>query len=761
MSTVSNTNSNSIYFTGLASSIDTDSIVSKLMQIEQSAVTRLQTQQSEIQTRQSALSTLKSRLSSLSSASSALNSSAAFETVSATSSDTAVATVTASSGALAGSYKLTVSKLAQSHKIGSIAKSSATEALGLAAGTIVVNGKGVSITESDSLTAIATKINSANAGVTASIIDGGAGSAYITLASKTSGAAGGIQISDLSGSIASTGLGLISGSTSYRETITGGATSIGFSDANTKLGSLLGATSVGSKSFNLNGTDINIDFDNATLADVATAINSSGSGATASVRTVTTNGSTTYKLDLTGVTTKTDSGGALEALGILQRSFGSEVSAAQDANYTIDGIAMTSSTNSLTSVIPGVTVTLKKADAADPEEATINLSKDTSSTVSKVKTFVTAFNEIMTLISENSKFDSDTYEGGVFFGDSVVQQIESQIGDMVFTQVEGLSTKYNNLAALGLSYGDDSKLEFDESVLTKALSEDSAAVAAVFKATGKGSNDSITYVSNTSKTVASGTSNYTVDITQVATQGSYKAEIGQTDASTVSERLTFNGSAFGNTDYTVYLDTGNTLTATINKINSDSKLKDLVTAVNDNGSLKLVAKRYGTLGNFTVTSNLAAATDNSGIGMTSAGVAVSGLDVAGTINGEEATGSGQFLTGKEGNKTTSGLQIQYSGASTGVVGTVNFTKGVGSMMYDLLYGFTDSVGGIFATTDKELQSQYDDIGDNITSMQTRLETKEQELRKKFSAMESALSKLQNQQAQLTAMLSSLSSSSSS
>lgn len=761
MSTVSSTNSNSIYFTGLASSIDTDSIVTKLMQIENAAVTRLQTQQSEIQTRQNALSALKSNLSSLSSAASALNSSTAFDTVAATSSDTSVATVTSSTGALAGTYQLSVSKLAQTHKIGSAAKSSTSTALGLTAGTVVINGKGVSITSSDSLTSIATKINSADAGVTASIIDGGTNSAYLTLSSKTSGASGKIQISDLSGNIASTGLGLISGSTSYRETITGGVTSSNFSDANTKLGTLLGATSVGTKSFNLNGTDISVDFDNATLSDVATAINSSGSGVTASVRTVTKDGTTSYKLDLTGISSYTDSGGALEALGVVQRAYGSQITAAQDAQYSIDGISMTSSTNTLTSVIPNVTLTLLKADETTPKTSSISLTRDNSAAISKVKTFVSAYNDIMSLISENSKLDSETYEGGVFFGDSVVQQVESQIADMVFTQVEGLSSKYNNLAMLGLSYNDDDQLELDESVLTTALNSDPSAVAAVFKATGKGSNDSITYVSNTSKTIASGASNYSVDITQVATQGTYTAETAQSSASTVSERLTFNGAAFGNTDYTVYLDTGNTLTATINKINSDSKLKDLVTAENDNGSLKLVAKKYGTLGNFTVTSNLAAATDNSGIGTSSAGTTVAGLNVAGTINGETATGSGQFLTGDEGNSTTSGLQIQYTGSTTGIVGTIGFTKGVGASMYDLLYGFTDSVSGIFATTNKELQSQYDDIGTNITDLQTRLETKEAELRLKFSKMESALSELQNQQSQLTSMLSSLSSSSSS
>ena len=50
------------------------------------------------------------------------------------------------------------------------------------------------------------------------------------------------------------------------------------------------------------------------------------------------------------------------------------------------------------------------------------------------------------------------------------------------------------------------------------------------------------------------------------------------------------------------------------------------------------------------------------------GIHVEGF--AGTINGETATGAGQFLTGDTANATTSGLQIQYTGSSTGLVGTI-------------------------------------------------------------------------------------------
>jgi hypothetical protein len=53
---------------------------------------------------------------------------------------------------------------------------------------VVINGKALAVTATDTLTTIAQRINGLGAGVTASLVDGGSGSAYLTLASNTTGA---------------------------------------------------------------------------------------------------------------------------------------------------------------------------------------------------------------------------------------------------------------------------------------------------------------------------------------------------------------------------------------------------------------------------------------------------------------------------------------------------------------------------------------------------------------------------------------------
>ena len=79
---------------------------------------------------------------------------------------------------------------------------------------------------------------------------------------------------------------------------------------------------------------------------------------------------------------------------------------------------------------------------------------------------------------------------------------------------------------------------------------------------------------------------------------------------------------------------------------------------------------YGSASGFTVTANaLLGFTDNT----------YSGLDVAGTINGEAATGSGQTLTGNSGTAHVDGLVLTYTGSATGGIGDLTFTLGVADL----------------------------------------------------------------------------------
>lgn len=741
-----------INFTGLASGLDTNSIIQKLMSLDQAPVTQLQNQQAVLQNQQQVYSQLSSLLSAFQTSASTLNSPSAFQNVSASSSDTTVATVVAGNTAQVGTYNLTVTQLALAQKLSSAAQTNATTALGYS-GTAVINGKSFSISNTDTLTTIAQTINGLNAGVTASIVNGGTGNTYLTLTSTATGSANQMQIGDMSGTPLES-LGLTNGATSIRSAITNGAQSFGLSSGTTSLQSVLGATTSGS--ITINGTAVSVNFATDSLQTIANNINANVSGVSASVKSNTSNGATTYQLQITGnsgTPTFVDSGDVLQSLGILQQGASTVLVPAQDAAYKLDNVSLTSSSNTITTAIPGTTLTLLKGTPASPATSTLTFSQNTAGIISNLQNFVTAYNGVVDYISQNSQFDSKSFQAGPLFGDSVANQIQTQMSSILFSNVPGYSGSYPNLASLGFTLSQTGDLSLNTSTVTNALSSDPQDVMKLFEAVGQGSNSNLSYVTSTSSTKASTAGPYAVSISQLATKASYVAGTAQTQAESNAETLTFNGSLFNTSPYSIILNIGATLAQNVAQINSDPKLSQLVTAKITNGALEIDSNKYGSGGNFSVTSNLAAGANNSGVGTGGQGTTTNGLDTQGTINGEAATGNGQFLTGNTGNANTSGLQIQYVGTSTGLVGTMSFSNGVASQLYNLAQGYTTATTGLLATASQGLQNQIDGFQTDITSLQAQLQLEKQNLTQEFAAMENAMSQLQAQSQSLGFMLS--------
>ena len=738
-----------IRFSGVGSGIDVDSIVSQLMQIESFPLQRLQTQQIILQNKQQLYSQFRSSLVSLNAASSSLNAAGTFNPIKAQSSKSEVATLSAAATATAGTYELTVSKLAQSQKLSSIAQTSTSAPLGHT-GNFVINGKAINVTATDTLTNIASKINEAGAGVTASLLNGGEGSAYLTLTSTKSGAKGALQMSDLTGTTLSS-LGIIGGAPAIRDLVDPTTVrSFGLSSSTESIGNLLGQSASGL--FRIGVTDIAVDFANDSLQDIADRVNLAGTGATASVVTATENGKTTHKLQITGPGIPgdlSDPNGLLENIGFYQRPAANQLIAAQDAEFTIDGFAMTSATNTVADVIPGVTVTLLKANSATPETSTLTLTKDFEKIKDSLKDFQKAYNSVVDFIKNNSAFDSETFDSGPLFGDSMASQVESTLADILFTNVG--SGTLQNLAQLGFGMDQAGKLTLDEAIVDTTLASNLDGVKNLLMSTGTSTNSLLKYVSSSSKTIDSGQAGYVVDITQVATKTTLFASKEQTMPNAGGELLTFSGSAFGSQSINLYVDAGSSLADLVTKINNDSRLKNEISASIVGGHLNIESIRFGSPGRFTVVSNLAAGPDNSGIGVATESVRTDGLDVAGTINGEAATGSGQFLLGNTGNTTTEGLQVQYTGNTLGVVGNVGFTRGVASLIGYRMDSFTDSVNGLFTSTDKSLSDQISDLSKRIEDFQEQLTLRESTLRRRYAAMESAIAQLQSQSSRLSAM----------
>ena len=728
--------------------MDTEGIISKLVSIQKQPIARLQQQQQKYLKQADVIAALKGQISNVAQSANSLLTADAFSAVIPSNSDSSVASLVMSGVGQAGNYTLSVSKLAQAQKISSGAQSSVSTALGQT-GQFTINGKLVSVDSTDSLSSVARKINDVSPGATASIINGGTGNAYLTITSSNSGISGKPQLSDLTGSFLST-IGVLGATENIRLPITNGAAGINFSSSSDIVGSSLGVTGLTAQTIKVNGVNVSINLQSDSLQAVADKINSASTGATASVVSVTEGVNTKYRLEITGASSPTfvDAGNTLATLGIVQKTASNELVAAQDASYKLDGVSLNSSTNTIEGVIPGGKITLLKADATTPPTTTLSIKSDTDAVANRIKSFTDSYNTAVKFITDNSQFDGDTYETGPLFGDPVARQFLSTMNSLLMSNIPGLTGNYKNLTDIGIRIDGTGSLSVDSSKLNTAIQTDSEGVRKLFQNFGSSSSSSVVYISGTSSTQPSSPSSYGVNITQVATKTQYVAATAKTSNNTSSETLTFSGNLIGSSSYNLTIDVGSNLQTIIDKINNDTKLKDLLTASNNSGKLQIDSKRFGSNGLFNVVSNQSPLGSNSGVGF-NPGTLTNGLDVAGTINGESAMGVGQFLTGTKTDGKALGLQIQYSGTSTGNAGNITFTRGMSGIVNSALTMFTDIASGITVTTEKALRDQGELIKNQIDTINKRAAASITELRAKFSQMEQQISKVQQQGARLS------------
>ena len=159
---------------------------------------------------------------------------------------------------------------------------------------------------------------------------------------------------------------------------------------------------------------------------------------------------------------------------------------------------------------------------------------------------------------------------------------------------------------------------------------------------------------------------------------------------------------------------------------------------------------YGSNAGFTLSGSAAGAL----AGITS-GTEYVGKDVAGTIGGHAATGSGRTLTGSAAT-AVDGLMLTYDGVTTGDIGSVTFSRGVASQIEQALSTYLDpySDGSIQSLVDR-LNGQVTSIQDRQSQIQGRLDRRHDLLVQQFTAMEMALSKAQSQSQWLSGQIGSL------
>ncbi|MFZ2738483.1 MAG: flagellar filament capping protein FliD [Burkholderiaceae bacterium] len=204
-----------------------------------------------------------------------------------------------------------------------------------------------------------------------------------------------------------------------------------YATADTAIASLTTLTLGGTGFPNVSGAAQTIAINTATPTGVVAAINNAGKGLSAQL----VNTGSGYKIVVTGAS------GASNAFTITSNAatpddaatglnFSTSLQSAANAALTVDGIAITSSSNTVSQAITGVTLNLLATNAASP--ATLNLANDTNGAKTKVLALVSAYNDANSLLDEvtNSKSTLETY-GATLVGNSSVRTIRDQIRAMV------------------------------------------------------------------------------------------------------------------------------------------------------------------------------------------------------------------------------------------------------------------------------------------------------------------------------------------
>jgi flagellar hook-associated protein 2 len=640
---------------GLYSGFDTGALIQQLLALERIPITRLENKKTLLTNKTSAFSAFGAKLLALKTQAQYLSKPDTFRVLTASSSDSEIATASATTDAVPGSFDVVVTALAEHHKISSATYADPDESLNLA-GEFVINGEGVYIESADSLANLVTKINAAQAGVTASILHISDNEHKLVLSSEESGAAGEINISDANSTDLLQSLGILNSTETLRNAISGGAASNAFDDAVTGIGVLYDLTDPQSGIVRIKGIDVAIDFASDSLSEIKEKINSAGiPGVTATIETVEIDGRNLMRLEIQGVSDAadfTDENNILSTLGILKHGYTGELTQARDAAFSIDNIDFTRGSNTIADAVEGVTFTLISEGSA-----TITLARDTSSIVGTVQAFVTQYNNAIEYIKEQSSYDPDTETSGILLGEYSLQWVEGDIASLVNSYVPGLYRSdddvgrvLNTLSAVGIAMNSDGTLALDSSELESALADDPVGVEKLFAYAATTTSSYVSFVSKTDATGATYSSSdprysepLAIVISQAAEQAAVAAGTAQTQASSGLEQLTFSGSLFGDEPIDVYLAAGNTLADTVAQINNDSRLSGKITASIDTGKLKLTSIQYGSDISFGVVSDKEAASDNSGVGTTE--ISDTGRDVEGTIGGYAAVGDGRVLKG--------------------------------------------------------------------------------------------------------------------
>ncbi|MCM8596749.1 flagellar filament capping protein FliD [Accumulibacter sp.] len=199
----------------------------------------------------------------------------------------------------------------------------------------------------------------------------------------------------------------------------------------------------------------------------------------------------------------------------------SEAQAAQGASLRINGIDVHSETNSVTTAIEGVTLTLLKGPEAPAAALTTTLaiSRDTSSLNSGVSALVKAFNDFQATASSLGSYDATSRKAAALTGDSTLRTVQNSLRAALGNVPSELSgAALQRLSDVGVSVQKDGRLSVDSTKLSAAISDNLPAVAALVAAYGRAIRSAADGLVGTSGLIAARTEGINASIRGLGSQ---------------------------------------------------------------------------------------------------------------------------------------------------------------------------------------------------------------------------------------------------
>ncbi len=430
------TSTGSIPFTGISQYASTfESELDSAVQTADIPIEQLQNQDSTVLSKESALGSLETTAGNLTSSMNTLATLAAGQALSATSSNTDVLTATATGATEPVSYTInSVTSLASAASEVSNNSYASGTSTPVANGTmtLVVGGQSYTLQlASDNLNSLVSAINGSGAGVTASVVTTSGGDSQLSVTSN--GGSDSIQLYDgasASGTdlVTSTGSGTETSTTTYAD-----PTSTPVSNGTMTL-------VVGSQNYTLQLASNN-------LQSLVNAINSQNAGVTASILTAPEGDYLSVAASQTGATTLALYDGT-QASGTDLLTDNNQGSNAQ---FQLNGITISQASNTVNSVIPGVTFTLTGTSSSP---TTISLASNPSQLSSALQSFVSNYNSLQSAVEAQ-----EGQSAGPLAGDSVIDQLQTLLNQIASYTDSGGGIQ--SLSDLGVQFNaDNGQLSF-------------------------------------------------------------------------------------------------------------------------------------------------------------------------------------------------------------------------------------------------------------------------------------------------------------